>query len=118
MRTGQRLGIKRLSQPIREELESYIKTAIRRRILYHDGNGYSAGAPTIEYYEDDYLIKVLCSVTRKGWEYPREHLVEEATSHLGFDNASDAFRDRMKSIFRKAIRHGVLYTNGKYIGKV
>ena len=116
--TSQCLGIKRLSQLIRYELESYINTAIRRKILFRNGDGYSAGTPTIEYYDDDFLIKVLRSVTRKGWEYQREHLVEESANYLCFDKASDALKDRMKSVFRKAIRQGILYRNGLYIGKI
>ncbi len=115
---GNRLGVKRISQPIRVELESYINTAIRRKILFRYGNGFIAGTPTIQYYDDDYLIKVLGSVTKKGWEYPRYYLVDEAAQYLGFGKPSDAFKDRMKSIFRKAIRQGVLYRDGKYIGKV
>ena len=108
----------RLSQPIREELESYINTAIRRKIIIRDGDGFIAGTPTIQYYDDDYLIKVLGSVTKKGWEYPRDYLVDEAAQHLGFGKPSDAFKDRMKSIFRIAIRQGLLYRNGSYVGKV
>ncbi len=115
--TSQRLGVKRLSQEIREELESYLNIGVRRKVLYRNDDGYCAGAPTIEYYDDDYLIKVLCSVTRKGWEYPREHIVDEAAKYLGFDKPSDAFKDRLKSVFRKAIREGVLYRNGSFVGK-
>jgi len=114
---GNRLGVKRLSQPIRAELESYINTAIRRKILIRDSNGFSAGTSTIQYYDDDYLIKVLGSVTKKGWQYPRDYLIDEAAQYLGFGKPSDAFNDRMKSIFRKAIREGALYRNGKYVGK-
>ncbi|MBC8394338.1 MAG: restriction endonuclease subunit S [Deltaproteobacteria bacterium] len=116
--TGQRMGVKRLSQQIRDELELYINIAIQRKVLYRDENGYSAGAPTIEYYEDDFLIKTLRSVARKGWEYQREHLVDEAASYLGFEKASDAFKDRMKSVFRIALRQKALYRNGQFVGKV
>ena len=115
---GQRLDIKRLSQPIHHELESHINTAIRRKILYRDGDGYSAVAPTIEHYNDDFLIKVLRSVSRKGWEYQRQHLVEKSAKYLGFDKASDAFKERMKSVFRKATRQKALYRKGAYFGKV
>ena len=115
---GNRLGIKRLSQPIREELESYINTAIRRKILFRYGDGFIAGTPSIQYYDDDYLIKVIGSVTKKGWEYPRDFLVDEAAQYLGFGKPSDAFKDRMKSIFRVAIRRGLVYRNGSYVGKV
>jgi hypothetical protein len=91
--------------------------AVRRKILYRNDDGYSTGAPTIEYYEDDFLIKVLQSVTRKGWEYPRDILVEDTASYIGFDKVSEAFKERMKSVFRKAIRRNTLYRNGAYLGK-
>ena len=115
---GQRLGIRRLSKPIQDELKSYIRTAIRRKILIRDGNGFIAGTPTIQYYDDDYLIKMLGSVTKKGWEYPRNYLVDKAAQYLGFGKPSNAFKDRMKSIFRMAIRQRIIYRNRSYVGKV
>jgi len=114
---SRRLGIIRLTKPIREELEPYINTTIRRKIITREGEGFIAGAPTIEYYEDAFLIKVLCSVTKKGWEYPRDDLVGDAAKYLGFGKPSDAFKDRLKSVFRKAVREGILYRSGSYVGK-
>ena len=34
-----------------------------------------------------------------------------------YDEATDAFKDRMKTIFQKAILRGVLYRNGQYVDK-
>lgn len=114
---GKRLGVQRLSRSIRRELASYINTAIRRKIILRNENGYGPATPTIQYYEEDDLVKTLTSVIRKGYEHPRDHLVEEAAKYLGFEAPSDAFRERMKSVFRKAIRSGALYRNGEYVGK-
>jgi len=114
---GWRLGIQRLSQPIREELESHINTAIRRKIIARNGDGLIHATPTIHQYDEEYLIKVLRSVIRKGYEYQREHVVEQAAVYLGYDKVSDAFAERMKAIFRIAIRRGLLYRNGVYVGK-
>lgn len=107
-----------LSQQIHDELESYINIGVRIKIVYRDENGYIAGAPTIEYYEDDYLIKVLRSLAKNGWEFPREHLIDAVASYLGFDKASDAFNDRMKYVFRIALRQKMLYRKGQYVGKI
>ena len=114
---GQRLGIQRLSKPIRQELESYIRTAIRRKIIARNGDGYKSATPTINHYDAEELINVLRSVTRKGYEYERGHVVAMATEYLGFDKVSDAVSERMKTVFRLAIRRGEFYGNGIYIGK-
>lgn len=115
---GQRQGAQRLSQQIRQELESYIRTAVRRNIIMRNGNGYSAGAPTFNHYEENYLIKVLRSVIRQEYDHQRDHLLEEIARYLDFDKPTEAMQDRMKSIFNKAIRRGVLYRNGEYEGRV
>ena len=114
---GQRLNVQRLSEPIRQELESYIRIVIRRKIIARNGDGYDSATPTIHHYTDEYMIKVLRSVIRRGYEYEREHLATEAAAYLGFDKVSFAFTEKMKSIFRKAIRRGELYRNGGYVGK-
>lgn len=115
---GRRLGVRRLSQPIRRELETAIATALRRNIIARNGTGYYGATPTIHHYDDTELIKVLRSVIRKGYEYEREHLTVEAAVYLGFDKVSDAFAEKMKVIFRLAIRRGQIYRNGRYVGKV
>ena len=51
-------------------------------------------------------------------KYEREHVVAEAARYLGFDKVSGAFAQRMKSIFRIAIRRGEIYRDGAYVGKV
>ncbi len=114
---GQRLGTNRLSKQIRHELESYIKTAIRRKIIARNGDGYDSATPTIHHYDEKYLINALKSLIRKGYEYQRSHVVENLAVYLGYDKVSDAFDQRMKTIFRLAIRRGELYRNGAYVGK-
>lgn len=115
---GQRLGARRLSKRIRLELESYIRAAIRRKIIISNGDSYGSATPTINHYDDEYLIKVIKSVIRKGYEYERGEVVAEAAGYLGFDNVSNAFAERIKTVFRKAIRRGDIYRNGIYVGKV
>lgn len=115
---GRRLGVHRLSQQIRAELESHIRTAIRRKIISRNGHGYNPATPTINHYEDEDLIKSLRSVIRKGYEYEREYVATQAAAYLGFDNISEAFAARMKTIFNMAIRRDELYRNGVYVGKV
>ncbi len=114
---GQRLGVQRLSKPIRQELEFCIPTAIRRKIIARNGDGFNPATPTIHHYDEDYLIKALKSLIRKGYEYQRGHAVENLAVYLGYDKISDAFAQRMKTIFRLAIRRGEFYRNGAYIGK-
>lgn len=114
---GQRLGVQRLSKQIRQELESYIRTAIRRKIIVRDGEGYDSATPTIHHYDEKYQINALKSLIRKGYEYQRGHAVENLAVHLGYDKVSDAFAQRMKTIFLLAIRRGELYRNGAYVGK-
>jgi type I restriction enzyme S subunit len=115
---GRRLGVRRLSKPIRRELETAMRKALRRKIIAREGNSYYGATPTIHHYDDTELIKVLRSVIRKGYEYEREHLTTEAAAYLGFDKVSDAFAEKMKTVFRLAIRRGQLYRNGRYVGKV
>jgi hypothetical protein len=114
---GRRLGVRRLSQQIQNELESYLNTTIRRKILVKHNQRYSPGTPTIHHYDEYYLIKATRSVIKKGYEYQRDALVDEVSTYLGFDKVSDAFAVRMKSIFRKAIRRKLLYISGAYLGK-
>jgi len=115
---GQRLGVQRLSKPIRQELESCITTAIRRKIIARNGDGYDSATTTIYHYDEDYLIKILRSVMRNGYEYQRDYLMAETAIYLGFNKISDSFAERMKAIFRLAIRRGQIYRNGVYVGKV
>jgi hypothetical protein len=63
-------------------------------------------------------IKILHAVTRKGSKYEREYVATEVAAYLGLDKVSDAFAEKMKTVFRLAIRRGQLYRNGKYVGKV
>ena len=114
---GQRLGVRRLSRQIRQELESHIRTAMRRKIIARSDDGYTSVTPTIQQYDDEDLIKVLKSVIRNGYEYERSQVVNDAATYLGFEKVSDAFTERMKTIFRTAIRRGDLYRNGNYVGK-
>jgi len=112
------LGIIRLSKPIQDELKSYIRTAISRKIIVRNGDGFSAGTPTIQHYDDDYLVKTLRCQIQSGYEYPRDYLINEVARYLGFGRISDAFSERMKTIFRVVVRRGQLYRNGSYVGKV
>jgi hypothetical protein len=114
---GKRLGVKRISKQIRQELESYIRIAILRKIIVRDGYGYNSATPTINHYDDQEMIKVIRSVIRKGYEYTREHVAEMVAEYLGFDMVSDAFTEKMKSVFRLALRRNGLYRNGIYVGK-
>jgi len=85
------LGIKRLSKPIQDELKSYIRTAIRRKIIVRNGDGFNLGTPTIDHYG-----------------HLRNFLINEVAKNLGFDRVSKALSERMKSIFRVTIRQGQL----------
>lgn len=111
-------GYQRLGAKMKIRLQGDLHAAKIRRIIQNDNGLICPAAPTIQHYEDDDLIKTLRSVIRKGYEYPRDHLVEAAAKHLGFETPGDAFKKRIKSVFRKAIRRGVLYRNGEYVGKV
>ena len=115
---GQRLNIRRLSLPIQNELESYLNTAIRRKILSKRKNGYRPATPTIHNYDEDFLIKAIRSVIKKGYEYRRDSLINKVAEYLGFDKVSDAFAEKMKSVFHKAIRRELLYRDGAFIGKL
>ena len=115
---GKRIGAHRLSDSIRQELEAYIKIAIRRKIILRNNNSYHPATPTINHYDDEYLIKVLrFTIKSKKYLYQRDSLVDEVAQYLGFDRVSDAFKERMKSTFRKAIQQGLLYRDGNYVGK-
>lgn len=48
----------------------------------------------------------------------RKKAEAEAAAYLGFDKVSDAFAEKMKTVFRLAIRRGQLYRNGSFVGKV
>ena len=115
---GERLGVKTISQGLREELEPFIDTAVNRKILCLKGEFFSAGAPTIKNYDDDFLIKVLRSVIENGYEYQVEHLIDESANYLGFDKASDAFKKRIDCVLEKSIQEKVLYRDGAYFGRV
>ncbi len=114
---GRHLGINRLSKQFHDDLKSYIRTAIRRKIIVRNGDGFSPGTPTIQHYDDEHLIKTLRSRIQSGYEYPRDFLINELAKNLGFDRVSQALAVRMKTIFRMAIRQGLLYRNGSYVGK-
>jgi len=43
-------------------------------------------------------------------------MIDFDSGHGGF--AGDADKDRMKSMFRMAIRQGLFYRNGSYVGEV
>jgi len=80
--------------------------------------GYVPRTPTIDHYDEDYLVKAIRSVVKRGYEYQRNHVVGEVAEYLGFDRVSSAFLDRMKSVFRMAIRRGQIHRDGGHTGKV
>jgi hypothetical protein len=103
---GQRLGARRLSQPIRRELVTAIHTALRRSIIARNSTGYYGATPTIHHYDDAELIKVLRSVIRKGYEYEREHLTNQRTCEAqGGKNQGLAGKNRSKDYGRDIRRN-------------
>ncbi len=56
---GQRLGVKRLSEPIGQELESYIRTAIRRKIIASNCYFYDTATPDIYHLAQQDALTIL-----------------------------------------------------------
>ena len=115
---GERLGIENLTHETRKELAPYIDTALQRKILCRKGDGFSSGAPTIQRYDDEFLMKVVETVIENGYEYQADHLINESANYLGFERVSDAFKKRMNSVLDMAVRKKVLYRKDAYLGKV
>ncbi|MCO6456483.1 MAG: restriction endonuclease subunit S [Pirellulaceae bacterium] len=109
------LGYQRVRQDLRASLQKHLRTAIRRRILERDGDTLRCPTLIFRNYDDDFLLQALRRVMAKNREYTRDDVLHNLALHLGYSHVTDAMRERMRSVFRLAIRAGVVGYRGTVV---
>lgn len=105
------LGYVRLGVRIRECLDAYIRTAVRRGIVDPTPGGLRLLCRSITEYERDFLVEQLLAGMGTTW-WTREDLIYGTARWLGFRRTGRLVRDALKSAINGAIRRGLLERDG------
>jgi hypothetical protein len=101
--------------PMREELDSVIRTAVRRNILESRGDGLALGTRGIIDYKRDFLSdQFVASMPGRGW-IERDESVRRFAIWLGFRRASPFVDGAARSVINGLIRDGRLEARGSLI---
>jgi hypothetical protein len=96
----------------RNELDHVVRTALRRGILEHKGDGLALAARGIEDYERAFLKdQFLASMHGLGWN-DRDASIRRFARWLGFRRTGPAIDDAARSIIKGLIRDDRLESNG------
>ncbi|MES1242379.1 MAG: restriction endonuclease subunit S [Acidobacteriota bacterium] len=107
-RVADRLGVERLGRKVRSRLAEHLATAVERRIVVRRGERLEGATPTFARYDDEFLLRVVCTVLRAGVEYDIAAVVRAVASHLGYGQVTTAVRSRMEGLLRTGVRRGML----------
>jgi hypothetical protein len=103
---ARRLGCKRLTQGNQARLREHLSLAIQRRIVARAGDLWVGATPNFGRYEQDFLLRALRAVMRKGVEVDRLTVCRAIAARLGYSQVTAAMRERMEEIFAAALRLG------------
>lgn len=105
----------RLDDQIREELNNAIRTAVRRGILEHRGDGLALSARNITDYQREFLKdQYLASMQARGW-VDREESIRRFARWLGFRRTGPTINEASRSIINGLIRESRLESNGQML---
>lgn len=110
------LGFRRTGSRIRQEVQSALRTAIRRHIVYRDKGVYGLECRHIDHYTRDELIHALLATMGTTW-WDRTDAIRAALHRLGFRRTGSRITKAFKSAINGAIRRGLLESNGELIRK-
>jgi hypothetical protein len=105
------LGYKRTGSRIHEILGNDLLTAMKRGIIFRDGDLYYLDCRTIDDYDKDYLVKLLQRAMGQTW-WDEPEAIKEATRLLGFRRTGRNITDTWKKTIALAIRRGELERDG------
>jgi hypothetical protein len=105
------LGFQRVGSRVRDDVDGYLRAAVRRGILSNDGGMYALLVRSAADYSRDHLIDALMASMNGGWT-DREAAVRATAKHLGFQKAGTAFKEAMKSAINGAIRRRLVEVAG------
>lgn len=111
------LGFKRTGRRIREEIQSVLRTAVKRHIVYHEKGIYGIDRRNIEQYSREELIQTLLAALGLTW-WDRSDAIRTAARRLGFRRTGRRISDSFKSVINGAIRRGLLESEAKLIRRV
>jgi AIPR protein/Abortive infection phage resistance protein N-terminal domain len=101
--------------PLREELDSVIRTAVRRNILESRGDGLALGTRSIIDYRRDFLSdQFVASLPGRGWT-ERDEGVRRFAIWLGFRRISPFIDGAARSVISGLVRDGRLEARGSLI---
>ena len=101
--------------PVREELDSIIRTAVRRNILESRGDGLALATRSIVDYRRDFLSdQLVASMPGRSW-IERDESVRRFAIWLGFRRASPFIDGAARSVISGLIRDGRLEARGSLI---
>jgi hypothetical protein len=101
--------------PVREELDSVIRTAVRRNILESRGDGLSLATRSIIDYKRDFLSdQLVASMPGRSW-IERDESVRRFAIWLGFRRASPFVDGAARSVISGLIRDSRLEARGSLI---
>jgi hypothetical protein len=110
-------GFKRIGPHIREVLAGDLLAAVRRYILYRDGDRLYLDCRHISYYPRARLRNALVSAIGYTWTEQSE-AIRQAAHYLGFRRAGPAIHQAFISAINGAIRQGLLERDGRHLRAV
>jgi len=108
---GAALGYRRIGPRIRQGLDDYLRTAVRRGILENRADGLRIHCRNIGEYHLDFLVEQLLAGMGGKW-WTRDDLIYGTARWLGFRRTGQVIRDALKSAINAAIRRGLLERDG------
>jgi hypothetical protein len=111
-------GYSRTSARIRDDMDSTIRTAVRRGILQTSGEGLSIRAHTIAEFDKDFLKdQFLASMRGRGWT-DRDDSIRMFARWLGYRRTGPWIDEAARSLINGLIRQGRLESDGSRIRRI
>ncbi len=112
------LGYQQTDQRAHEELDNAIRTAVRRGILEHNGQGLVLATRNISDYKRDFLKdQFVASMDSNSWT-ERSESIRRFSRWLGFRRTGPNIEDTARSIINGLIRDDRLATMGSQIRRI
>lgn len=107
------LGYARTGSRIRDALDGRMRAAVRRGIIYRNGDGYGIDCRSINEYTRDDLVQYLVSAIGSAW-IERDEAIITAARYLGFRRTGRNIQAAFKSAINAAIRRGLIERDGAH----
>ncbi|WP_149752551.1 hypothetical protein [Rubripirellula obstinata] len=107
----QGLDAKRLTSGIRDSVNGWFRTAVRRGVIARVGQSYEMDCRTIDDYPRDLLVSSLASAIGRTW-HSREDAIRATARHLGFRRTGSKIKSAIKSAINAGIRQGKIERDG------